>query len=79
VNQSALDGVQDIVQVLAEVFGKESEDEITVFLECDVLPTVTPVSFGVGQMLRSVQFDYQAQFFAKQIHFHAALCIERDW
>ena len=78
VSQRALDGVQDIIQVLAEVFGQEAEHEISMFLERGVLAPVATVSLGISQMLSAIQFDHQASSLAEQIHFHSALCIERD-
>ena len=68
-----MDGVQNIIEALAEVFSQETEHEVTVLLECGILATITPVSLGIGQMLPAVQFDNQVQILAKQIHFHSAL------
>src|ERR1039458_1290474 len=76
VRHRALDGVQEIIQAMAEVFGKEAEHEIPALLECGILAAVTPVGLDIGQMLPAVQFDDQVQVLAKQIHFHSALRIE---
>jgi len=43
VHQCALDGVQDAIQVLTEVFGKEADHEIPAFLERGILAAVAPV------------------------------------
>jgi len=78
VSHRALDGIEDVIQALTEVFREETEHEIAVLLERGVLATVAPVGFGVSQMLSAIQFDDQAQFVAKQIYFHAASRVKRD-
>jgi len=64
VRYGALDGIEDVIEVLSEVFGEEAEDEIPMLLERGVLATVATIGFGVGQMLPSIEFDDQAQILA---------------
>ena len=44
----ALDDIEDVIQAQTEVFDEEAEHVIPVFLERRILPTVAPVSLGIG-------------------------------
>jgi len=79
VNQPGHDGVQDVIEAFASVFRQKAQDEISVLLQQRIFPPVAPVSFGVSQMLRSVQIDHHAGLHAKQIHLHSSPAIKRNW
>ena len=54
------DGIQNLIEILTNVFGKEAEDQIAVFLQQSILATITPVCIRVAQMLATIQFDRDA-------------------
>ena len=62
----------------AHVLGEESQHEIAVLLEQDVFAPVAAIGVGVGQVLRTVQFDHDSQIPTEQIHFHSPAPIEGD-
>ena len=74
----ALDGIEDVIEVLAEVFGEEAEDEIPMLLERGILATVATIGGGISQMLTAIQFDDETEFLPEEINFHSALCIKGD-
>jgi hypothetical protein len=49
-----------LIEILADVFGKEAEDQITVLLKQSIFATITPVGVRVAQMLAAIQFDREA-------------------
>ena len=53
-NQGGQDGVENQIELLAEIFGEESQDEISVLLQQGILLPVLPVGFGIRQMLRAI-------------------------
>ncbi len=62
--------------MLADIFGKESEDQIAVLLKQGIFTTISPVGVCVTQMLATVQFDGDSRWRAKQINLHATPAIE---
>ena len=63
-NQCGKDGIQDVIEACADILRQEAQDEISVLLQESVLPPVTPVRFGVRQMLRAVQLDHHTRLWA---------------
>jgi hypothetical protein len=76
--QSNENGIQDLIEVFARVLGKESEDEISVSLQLGIFSPITAVGFFIGQVLRSVQFNYQAIIRAEEVDFHTPVVIKWD-
>jgi hypothetical protein len=68
-----------MIEPLARIFRQKSQDEVSILLQHCVSPPVAPVSFGVSQMLCSVQFDYQAGIRTKKVHFHPPPGIKGNW
>ena len=77
-HQRAKDGIQHIVESLARILGEESQHKVTVFLKQGVFTPITPVGVGIGQMLRSIQFDGDSRLGIQQVHFHMAPAVERN-
>src|SRR6266566_8372317 len=59
--QRPLDRVQHHVEILAHIFGKKAQHEIAVLLEQLILAAVSAIRIGTFQMLRAIQFDYNAR------------------
>lgn len=55
IRQRAQDGVEDRVQVPADIFRQKPQHKIAVLLQQSVLAPVAAVDFGVGEMLCSVK------------------------
>jgi len=58
--QRGCDGIKNVIKLLADILGQESQNHITVLLEQRILPSVSPVCLGTGKMLRAVQLDANA-------------------
>ena len=71
--------VQHMVEMLSDVCGEESQDEIAVLLEEGVFAPVAAVGIYIGQVLVVVQFEDEAQLSTQEIHFHVTGVIKRDW
>jgi hypothetical protein len=56
--------------MLARIFRQESQDKVFILLEKGVLPPIPPIRPSVGEMLCSIQLNYNAGFRAQQIHLH---------
>jgi hypothetical protein len=67
---SIQDGIQNSIEVLADVFSKKSEDQIAVLLKQGIFATISPVGLRVAQMVATVQFDGDSGRRAKQINLH---------
>lgn len=52
----ALNSVQDLIKVFAEVGGEEAEDEVAIFLEEGVFSAVAAVSGRVVEVLVAIEF-----------------------
>jgi hypothetical protein len=46
-----------LIEFLANVFGKEPENQITVLLKQSILAAVSPVGLRVAKMLADIQLD----------------------
>lgn len=77
-NESMGDGIQHVAQISGDILGKKSQHEIPILLEKKILPSVSPISFAIGQMLGAVQLDRQACLHIEQIDFHFAMVIKLD-
>ena len=62
--------VQYQVQMFAEVLRKKPEDEVSMALQELVLSTITAIRLGIGEMLRTVQFDNKSSFSTEKVHLH---------
>ena len=49
--------IQRIIEVFADIFRQETQDEVSVLLQQSILPPVAPVGLGVRQVLGAVQFE----------------------
>jgi hypothetical protein len=49
-----------MIEAFAGILRQKSQSEVTILLQHGIFPPVVSVSFGVRQMLCSVQFDDQA-------------------
>ena len=72
-NKHSLDCIQDLIEVLADVFRQEAQHEIALLLQEVVLVPVQAVSLGIGQVVRTIQLNRQARLGAEQVHLHPAL------
>jgi len=57
VRQRPQDGVENIIEMYAHIFGQKPQHVIAVLLQQQILAPVAAVGIGIGQMLRTVQFD----------------------
>jgi len=73
------DRIQDAIKFPADVFGKESQDEVTVFLEQRVLAPVTSVCLNIRQVLWAIQFDDKPGFRTEEIDLHVTALVELNW
>lgn len=55
-SQSVQASVQHQVQVLANVFGEEPQDEVAVLLQELILPSVAAVGDRIREVLRAIEF-----------------------
>ena len=76
--QDAQDGVEDGVQLAADVFGKKPEDEVAVLLEQPVLATVPSIGGGIRQVLRAIQFEGEARVGTEEVDLERPGAIERE-
>ena len=51
------DCIQQLVEALANILRKKSQDKIFVLLQQRILSSIPPVGLGVSQMLRAIQLD----------------------
>ena len=65
-------------EALADIFRQETEHKVAVFLEQCILTAITPVSLGIGQMLRAIQLDRNARLRIKQVNFHLSVFVKGD-
>jgi hypothetical protein len=64
--------------VLADVFGKEPQDEVSVFLQQLILTPIRAIGLGTFQVLQTVQLDRHLCFLTEQVYFHAAASTARS-
>jgi hypothetical protein len=50
-------GIQDAVQIFTEIFCKKPQNKVAVLLREAILSAVSPVCFGVGEMLIAVELE----------------------
>jgi hypothetical protein len=74
----ALDPIQNLVEVFAEVGGEETEDEVAVFLEEGVFPAVAAIGCRVVEVLVSIEFEDESEIDAEEIDLHDAAIVEGD-
>src|SRR6516225_1365231 len=72
------DGIQNLIEALANIFAQKPQHMISVFLEQNILAPITSVSLGISQVLTTIQFDCYLGFCAQQVHFHSAPAVERN-
>jgi hypothetical protein len=61
-NESGQNSIQNLVEALARVLRQETQHKISILLQQGVLPSVPPISVGVGEMLRAIQLNDHARF-----------------
>jgi len=72
-------GIQDAIEILADILCKKSQNEIAVLLQQSVFPAITPVGFWIGEMLRTIEFQDDTQRLVEEIDLHLTMAIERNW
>ena len=72
-------GVQDRIEVLSSILRQEPKHHVTVLLKKCILPTVSPISIHVGQMLGAIQLNRQPFLRSEKINFHFAALVKGDW
>jgi len=63
--QSAENPVQHFIKTLSNIFRKKPQHKIAILLQQSILTPVTPVCFGVCEMLFPVQLNSYARVRAK--------------
>ena len=76
--QGAQNGVQNLIQMFADILREKTQDEIPVLLEESVLAAIAAVGVCVGQVLCAIEFENQACLGTHEVHFHSAFSIEWD-
>src|SRR5262245_47814902 len=72
-------GIQNAIEILADILYKKSQNKIAVLLQQPVFPAIASVGFRIGQMLRAIEFHNDTQRLVEEIDFHLTLPIERNW
>jgi len=49
-----------MIESLSEILGKKPQNEVAILLQESVLPSIPPIGFWIGQVLGSIEFDYEA-------------------
>jgi hypothetical protein len=78
VRQRCQDCIQNVIESFADILRQKPQNEISVLLQESILPTISPVRFGIGQVLRAVEFDHDTTVRVKEVHLHSAPAIESD-
>lgn len=78
-DQGANDLVENLVQMSSDVFGKKSQNVITILLQQAVLFPVAPIGVSIAEMLRSIEFNNQSISGIKKIDFHMAATAKGNW
>lgn len=58
-NERFQNGIQNHVEAPAQVFHQEAPNKLSILLEQGVFPPVSPITVGVGEMLRAIQLNDQ--------------------
>ena len=64
--------------MLADILGEEAQHDIAVVLQQRVLAPVAAIDYGVGQMLRSIDFHRHPRLRREQIDLHSPTPVERN-
>src|SRR5262249_18030473 len=72
-------GIQNAIQILADILCKKSQNDIAVLLQQPVFPAIAPVGLWIGETLGAIEFHNDAQRLVEEIDFHLTLTIERNW
>ena len=75
-DERSLNGVKNMVQMFARVFGQEAQNEISILLQQGIFTPVPPISRFAGQMLCPIQFDDDTGLRAKEVHLHLPIAVE---
>ena len=75
-DERSQNGVKNMVQMFARIFRQEAQNEISILLQQGIFSPVTPVSLGISQMLRTVQFDDHIRLRTKEVHLHFPIAVE---
>ena len=68
------DGIQNLIEALANIFAQKPQHMISVLLEelaQNILAPITSVRLGISQVFTTIQFDCYLGFCAQQVHFHS--------
>ncbi len=76
--QSVQARVQHQIQLLADVFGEEPQDEVAVLLKELILSPVAAVGGRIREVLRAIEFYRDACILTEQVNFERPKSIERD-
>jgi len=76
--ESAEDGVEGEIELLAEIFGEEAEDEDVVFLEERVFASVAAVGGGISEVLGAVDLDGELELRAIEVDLDFTPAVEGD-
>src|SRR5260370_10281467 len=59
------DGIQNLIEALANIFAQKPQHMISVLLQQNILAPVTSVRLGISQVLNTIQFDCYLGFCAQ--------------
>jgi hypothetical protein len=68
--QRSHDCIQNVIEPFTNVFRKKPQNEVPVLLQECVFPAISPIGFGIGQVLRAVEFNHETTLRIKKVHFH---------
>jgi len=77
-SQGSKNGIQNLVQVLADILCQESQNKVPVLLKRTILSAVTAIGISVREMLCSIQFDHEPILGAEKIDFHSSHPLKRN-
>ena len=72
------DGVENGLQLLADVLSQKAQHEVAVLLQQLVLPPIAAIRDRIGQVLSAIEFDGQVRIRAQQVDFKCAEAVERN-
>ena len=68
-----------MVELRADVLGQKPQHKVPVFLQQGIFAAVAAIRLSAGKVLAAVEFDDQAGSGVKQVNFHVAPAVKRDW
>lgn len=71
-------GVEDVIQILAKILGKEAWNEIAVLLEQGVFASIATIGIGIGEVSLAIEFDDEPGLGVEEIDFHHPAAVEWD-